>query len=157
MAVWTPTTQQVAVYAPWLTVSTSVPGAQGFVNDFTSDTSPDAAVAGVHIADAGVLVSTAIPIVPSALVDLARTVTARYAAATLAAAYARTDEDAQRAAAMLASAKDAFKTLVEAADNAGAAPLSPLPVAYAPEPVPWGDDLVIGGNGRYPRQYLFPE
>lgn len=154
---WAPTTAQTAVYAPWLTVSLSVPGSQDYVNDFTSDTSPGAAIALRHMEDAANLIGVTLTTVPAALQPLASTVVARYAAATLAAAYARTAEDAQRAAAMLTAAQALMKSLIEAGDNAGAAALDPVPVAYAPDPVPWGDDLIVGSRPRYPRSYLYPE
>jgi len=154
---WAPTLPQVASYVPWLTVNTAVPGAQEYLNTFTSTTSPTDTVATSHIDDACVLISAAIPTMPASLHALAATVAARFAAATLAAAYARTDDDARRAAALLAAANTALTGLTDAADNEGAAALSPQPVIYAPDPVPWGDDLLLGVTSSYPRQYLYPE
>lgn len=139
---WSPTPAQVAVYAPWLTVNIKVAGSQGYLMTFSANTSPDDTVAGVHIADAVTLVTGRIASMPTALYSLATVVVAKYAAATLAAAYARTDEDRVRATALMADATTSLTGLVEAADNLGAATLSALPVLVAPDPVPWGDSYL---------------
>lgn len=142
LPIWAPTLTQVASHVPWLTVSTAVPGAQEYLNTFTSATSPPDAVATSHIDEACTLIAAAIPTMPAGIYSLAATVAARLAAATLAAAYARTDDDARRAAALLALANTALKGLIESADNEGAAVLSPVPVLRGPDPVPWGDSYL---------------
>lgn len=136
---WQPSLEKVAGYAPWLTVNTKVPGSQAYVMTFDDRTSPDGTTAGQHVSDAVAMIAGRIPTMPADLVSLAAVVAARYAAATLAAAYARTDEDRVRAAALLALADSAIKGLYESADNESADTLSALPVLIAPEPVPWGD------------------
>lgn len=139
---WAPTLEQVAVYVPWLTVNTKVPGSQAYLMTFDANTSPDATVAGWHVTDAITLIGSAIATMPSGLYDLAATTAAKYAAATLAAAYARTDEDRVRAAALATLSAAAWKSLLDAADNQSAATLSALPVLIAPAPVPWGDSYL---------------
>lgn len=152
---WEPTLAQVAVYAPWLTVNTKVPGSQGYLMTFSAQTSPDDTVAGQHVDDAVTMITGRITTMPAALYPLATVVAARYAAATLALAYARTDEDRQRADALWASIEAALDELEQAADNAGASALSPLPVGYAPEPVGWGDSLLIDSNWSPPGQRVY--
>ncbi|GAA0528771.1 hypothetical protein GCM10010172_06720 [Paractinoplanes ferrugineus] len=116
---WWPGRTQVAAYVPWLTVSLSKPGDQTYQGTFSDDTSPDGAVADRHIADAGALVAPLATVMPAALYELAGTVTALHAAASLAAAYARTDEDARRAENLLARAVTAYQRLTTAVDDAG--------------------------------------
>jgi len=140
---WEPSLTQVAVYVPWLTVSKSNPGSQEYLGTFSSDTIPNEAQAGQHITDAGVVVGSALGTLPAALEPLAATVTAVLAASTLARAFARNPDDLALAAALAAQYLAALKALQAAADNVGAATLEPSPVMYAPEPVPWGDWLIL--------------
>lgn len=137
--VWQPTLPQVAVHIPWLTIDQSQPGTQAFLDTFTATTIPDSDAATEHIVQAANLIGTMIGTLVTALEPVAAGVTALWAAATLAAAYARDADDAARATALMVLARAALKNLVDAADNTGAAPLSALPVMYAPDPVPWGD------------------
>lgn len=139
---WAPTLPQVASYVPWLTVSRMVPGSQDYLNTFTSATSPTDTMATSHITDAVTLIDGQITTMPSDLYDLAAVVAARMAAATLAAAYARTDEDRNRALALMTAANTFLDKLLAAVDNEGASSLSPLPVLVAPDPVPWGDQYL---------------
>jgi len=147
---WEPTTVQVAVHVPWLTVSATNPGSQTYLNDFTSDTVPNATSAAQHITQAATMIGALFSPLPNALYDLATAVTALYAAASLANAYARGDEDRAAAVALMARATAALARLKDAADNAGADPLDAQPVIYAPDPVPWGDALL---QDSYPNPY----
>lgn len=144
---WEPTTAQVAKYVPWLTISTSAPGSQTYLGNFTPATVPDDVAAGSHIADAVVTVSGMVgspPGVLTATVQPLATVAAAYLAAyTLAIAYPRDPEnDTARIEALGRLYAAALKTLLAAADNAGSAPLDARPVLFAPDPVPWGDTLL---------------
>lgn len=142
---WAPTLVQVAVYVPWLTVSTTVPGSQSYLMTFTTATSPNDTVAQTHIDDATTIITATVTGMPTTVYSLAAVVAAKYAAATLARAYARTDEDRQRADALWDAAKLALEGLATVIDNAGASALSPVPLVSAPDPVPWGDSLLIDG------------
>lgn len=154
---WAPALTEVAVHVPWLTVSVANPGSQAYLNDFTADTSPDDAVATEHIGQATTTIAVGIPTMPDGLKDFAGVVAAWMAAASLAVAYARTDDDVRRAAALTAAATAWFKRLTDAADNSGADVLSPVPVLVAPDPVPWGDSLLIDGTLCQTRSFLWPE
>lgn len=153
---WEPTTAQVAVYVPWLTISKSSPGSQEFLGDFTGDTVPDAAEAQLHIADAAVTVGAVLGTLNTQpLQDLARVVVSLLAAASLAQSYARSDEERALAAALTTRAALVLAELKTAADAAGAAPLDAVPICYSPSPVPWGDQLFVDstwqpGNTPYP-------
>ena len=135
---WAPSLAQVAAHVPWLTISLSEPGSQTYETTFTGDTSPDPTVAGRHISDAVNLVTPLVTVMPDLLDDLAGTVAALYAAASLAAAYARTADDAARAATLLARATTAFKQLEEAAEQAGVAVEDDEPILIAPYPTGCG-------------------
>lgn len=154
---WDPTLAQVAGYVPWLTIDVTQPAVQAYLNTFTANTSPPTTVANQHIADATTLISARIPTMPAALYGQAAVVAARMAAATLAVAYARDDDQMRRAAALIAAAAVAFADLVTDADNQGADALSPAPVLIAPDPVPWGDSLLIDGIALPYRSYYWPE
>lgn len=154
---WDPTLPQVAGYAPWLTIDVTRPADQVYLNTFTTNTSPPVTVATQHIADATTLILGRIPTMPAGLYGQAAVVAARMAAATLALAYARDDDQARRAAALLAAATSAFDQLIQDADAQGADALSPVPVLIAPDPVPWGDSLLIDGHPSIYRTYVNPE
>lgn len=139
---WVPTLEQVAVHVPWLTIPATDPGAQEYLNTFTDETQPDADVAWQHIADAVSVVGAGLGELSSTVQPLATTVTALWAAATLAAAYARTPEDRAAAVSLTDRAGRALTALTLSADNSGAATLSAAPVLYAPEPVAHGDWLI---------------
>lgn len=147
---WQPTTGQVAVYVPWLTISASNPGSQTFLNDFTADTVPSGPESQRHIEDAAVTVGAGLGTLTTALEPLAALAASLLAAYTLASAYARDDEDRDRAAALYSRYELAAGSLATAADNAGASTTDAAPVIYAPEPVPWGDSLLVDQVGPYP-------
>jgi hypothetical protein len=127
---WTPGRSQVAKYVPWLTVSLTTPGSQTYLETFSADTSPSGVVADRHIADAANLVTPLAAVMPESLHGLAGTVTALYAAASLAAAYARSDDDAQRAAALLVRASGALKQLETAIQDLSDGALDGLDIVY---------------------------
>jgi hypothetical protein len=155
---WSPFLSDVADHAPFLTVDTRTPGSQTWLGTFTGWTSPTDEQAQRHIDQATALVGAGFGTLSGTLPKMARAVAAMFAAASLIRAFARGADDLALAAALLAQAQTALTTLKEAADNAGADTLSARPVLYAPTPVPWGDDLVIGmPNRTYGRQYLWPE
>lgn len=141
---WTPTTAQVAVYVPWLTVDSTQPGSQTYLLDFTGNTVPNLTAALSHIADAVTRINTGLglPTMPDAIKPMATVTAAILAAATLARSYARSDRENELADALAAQAAAALIALTAAADNAGAALSSARPVLIAPEPVYWGDELL---------------
>lgn len=147
---WQPTTGQVAAYVPWLTVSATDPGSQAYLGDFTSDTVPTGAEAQRHITDAAVTVGAGLGALTAALEPLAALAASLLAAATLAAAYARSDDDRDRAQALYDRYAQASTALTTAAENAGSSTTDALPVISAPDPVPWGDSLLVDQVGPYP-------
>jgi hypothetical protein len=154
---WDPPLAQVAGYVPWLTIDVTRPADQVYLNTFTVNTSPPNIVAEQHIADAGTLILGRIPTMPTALYEQAAVAAARMAAATLAVAYARDEDQVRRAAALTVLAASALADLITDADNAGADSLSPLPVLFAPDPVPWGDSLLVDASATAYRQSYWPE
>jgi hypothetical protein len=135
---------------PWLTISASAPGSQTYLNDFTSDTVPTGTEAARHITDAATTVGAGLGTLTTALEPLATLSSSLLAAYTLAAAYARSDDDRDRAAALYSRYELAASSLATAAENSGASTTDALPVAYVPDPVPWGDSLLVDQVGPYP-------
>jgi hypothetical protein len=155
---WSPFLSDVADHCPFLTVDTRTPGAQTWLGTFTGWTSPTDEQAQRHIDQATAIVGAGLGTLTGQLPRIARSVASLFAAASLIRAFSRGSEDLQLATALLDDARRSLTSLKEAADNAGADTLSARPVLYAPDPVPWGDDLVVGmPNRTYGRQYLWPE
>lgn len=155
---WQPDTAQVAVYVPWLTISKSTPGAQDYLGDFGPDTIPDADEAQRHLDDAAATVGailSPLDTAPASLQDLARVVVSLLAAASLAQAYARTDDERSFASSLTARATTVLAELKEAVGDAGTTVSGPVAIAYAPEPVPWGDQLLIDST-YFPRPVPYP-
>lgn len=137
--VWSPFLSEVADFVPWLTVSTITPGDQTYLGTFNGNTSPTDEQAQRHVDAAAAFVGAGFGTLTTTLQDMARTVTAMWAASTLALAFARNAEDRATAAALERQAASSLKSLQAAADNAGADNLSAVPVMYAPAPVWYGD------------------
>lgn len=137
-AVWSPPLSKVADHVPYLTVDVTDPGSQTYLGTFTGNTSPNDEVAQRHIDAAAALVTPLAPSMPASLYGLAGTVTALYAAASLASAYARTADDAARAAALLARASTAYTQLSTAiqalADGSDDGRVAVMPVWSFPPP-----------------------
>jgi hypothetical protein len=155
--VWSPFLSDVADHAPFLTMDTRTPGAQTWLGTFTGWTSPTDEQAQRHIDSAASIVGAGFGTLAGTLPRMARAVTALRAAISLIRAFARGPEDLALADALERQLAADTKALQAAVDNAGADTLSAAPVLYAPAPVPWGDDLIVGSSSRYPRTYLWPE
>lgn len=154
---WSPFLSDVADHVPFLTIDQRTPGSQLYLGTFTGWTSPTDEVAQRHIDDAVSIVGSGFTTLTGALPRMARTVAALWAAASLCRAYARDQTTRQLAADLTAQANAQLKVLKDAVDNAGTTTLNALPVAYAPEPVPWGDDLLLDGNLPTTSQFLWPQ
>lgn len=155
---WSPFLSDVADHVPFLTYDTQTPGSQVWLGTFTGYTSPTDEQAQRHIDKAVTVVGAGLGLLTGTLPGMARAVAAMWAAATLCRAFGRDAETRALADSMLRQAQADLKVLQQAADNVGADTLSALPVLIAPDPVPWGDSLVIGARtGAYARQYLWPE
>jgi hypothetical protein len=155
--VWSPFLSDVADHVPFLTLDTTVPGSQVWLGTFTGNTSPTDEQAQRHIDQAVSLVGAGFSTLSGALPRMARTVAAMFAAASLSRAFGRSADERAIADSIERQARVELKTLQTAVDNAGSDTLSARPVMYTPDPVPWGDDLVIGATTRYPRTYIWPE
>jgi hypothetical protein len=138
---WSPFLSQVADYVPRLTVDTVTPGSSVPLGTFTGQTDPtdeqvqrliDQAVARVQ----GPLVAVAV-----SLYDLATTVAALRAAASVQRAFARNPQDYAAADALDAQADASYSTLVTANATASEAGGVGVPEWSFPTPVPWGDGL----------------
>lgn len=156
---WSPFLSDVADHVPFLTMDLTAPGSQTWLGTFTGVTSPTDEQAQRHIDQAVAIVGAGLGTLTGALPRMARSVAAIWAAASLARAFARDDTQRSLAADLASAASAQLTTLKQAADNAGADSLSPAPVMYAPDPVPWGDRLLIdsGPAVPYPTSYLWPE
>jgi hypothetical protein len=137
---WSPFLSDVADHVPFLTIDQTTPGSQTYLGTFTGYTSPTDEVAQRHIDRAASIVGAGFGnITDSALVGMARTVTAIWAAASLCRAYARDDATRRTADGLAAQAATQLKALQTSVDNSGSSTLNALPVMFAPDPVPWGD------------------
>jgi hypothetical protein len=140
---WSPFLSDVGDHVPFLTIDQTTPGAQTYLGTFTGYTSPTDEVAQRHIDRAASIVGAGFAtITTSALIGMARTVTALWAAASLCRAYARDRSDQATADALERQATAQLKILKDSVDNAGSSTLNALPVMYAPDPVPWGDSYL---------------
>lgn len=137
---WAPYLPDVADHVPWLTVDTATPGAQTYLGTFTGSTEPTDEQVQRHIDKAAAVVGARLGTVPESLYPLAGRAVALEAAATLARAFPRSRADLDSSAALSAAAAAALLEIRAAIDAEDTAPsLTPQPVAYAPEPVWWGD------------------
>jgi hypothetical protein len=142
---WSPFLSDVGDHVPFLTLDTTVPGSQVYLGTFTGNTSPTDEVAQRHIDGAVAIIGAGFETLTVPLIRMARAVAALWAAASLCRAYARDNDTRALAAALTAEARTQLKVLIEAVEGAGESALSPLPVLIAPDPVPWGDSLLIDG------------
>ena len=137
---WSPFLSDVADHVPFLTIDQTTPGSQTYLGTFTGYTSPTDEVAQRHIDRAASIVGAGfVTLTTTALIGMARTVTALWAAASLCRAYARDRSDQATADALERQAAAELEILQGAVENAGSTTLNALPVLYAPDPVPWGD------------------
>ncbi len=137
---WSPFLSDVADYVPYLTVDPVTPGSQLYLGTFTGVTSPTDEQAQRHVDNAASLVGAGFgTLATTALQRMARTVTAMFAAITLARSFSRDATNLAMADALERQANASLKTLQAAVDDTGADTLSAVPVLYAPDPVPWGD------------------
>ena len=140
---WAPFLSDVADYVPYLTVDTVTPGSQTYLGTFTGLTSPTDEQARRHVDAALSIVGAGFSTLATAeLKRMARTVTAMFAAVTLARAFSRDATNLAAADALERQATLALKTLQGAVDDSGADTLSAVPVLYAPLPVAHGDDYL---------------
>lgn len=139
---WSPFLSDVADHVPALTVDATTPGSQVFLGTFTGNTSPTDEQAQRHVDTAVAVVGAGFGTLTTSLARMARSVAAIRAAASLARAFARTSSDLDLATALERQAAADLKVLIAAVENAGSTTLSAVPVAYAPEPVEWGDTLL---------------
>lgn len=138
--VWSPFLSQVADHVPYLTVDTNTPGQQIFLGTFTGRTTPTDAVAQRHIDLVVAIMQPSLVNISSALYPAARAVASLRAAASLARAFPRRQEDLANAAALDAAASAGWAQLVDAAEAEGTVASTVLsPVGYFPSPRPWGD------------------
>lgn len=137
---WSPFLSDVADHVPWLTVDTVTPGSQTWLGTFTGYTAPSDDQAQRHIDRARDVVAAQLGTLPATLYPLARTAVALRSAASLARAFPRNRADVDTADQLSVQAREAWTELQAAADAADVTPsLTPQPVAYAPEPVWYGD------------------
>lgn len=137
---WVPFLSDVADHVPWLTVALSTPGDQTYLGTFTGDTAPTDEQAMRHIDQATAIIGARLGALPAALYPAVRAAVALRAAASLARAFPRDATDVSTAQQLSAEAASAWAELRAAADAADVTPsLTPQPVAYAPEPVWFGD------------------
>jgi len=137
---WSPFLSQIADHVPYLTVDTNTPGSQIFLGTFTGRTIPTDAVAQRHIDLAVATMQPQIASISSTLYPAARAVASLRAAASLARAFPRRNDDLNTAAALDASASSAWTALVDAAEAEGTVGSTVLsPVGFFPTPRPWGD------------------
>jgi hypothetical protein len=140
---WAPTLQQVAIWVPWLTVSTVTPGDQEPSGTFGSDTEPNDIHAQEHVDRAALVVGAGlgtVPTAPATVYELAGAVAALRAAIALARAYPRDRGDLDYADALQSQYDSDLAALTTAVDTAGGdTPSTAGPVMHAPDPVPWGD------------------
>lgn len=140
---WSPFLSDVADHVPFLTIDQSTPGSQVYLGTFTGYTSPTDEVAQRHIDRAASIVGAGFStLTAAALIGMARTVTALWAAASLCRAYARDRSDQATADALERQAAAQLKILQTTVDNTGDSTLNALPVMFAPDPVPWGDSYL---------------
>lgn len=137
---WSPFLSNVADHVPYLTVDTNTPGQQVYLGTFTGTTTPTDEIAQRHIDLATSMIAPLLPGMINALYPAARGVVALRAAASLARAYARRQEDIAAAASLNAQADSAWKLLVEAYgnNNQGTTGVD-VPYWNFPAPVAWGD------------------
>lgn len=154
---WSPFLSDVADHVPFLTIDPTVPGSQIYLGTFTGSTSPTDEQAQRHIDRAVAIVGAGFGTLTGALVGMARTVAALWAAASLCRAFARDQTTRQIAADLTSAANAELKVLQAAVDNANESTLNAVPVLNAPDPVPWGDDLEIGLHKGAIRWVLWPE
>lgn len=154
---WSPFLSDVGDHVPFLTIDTTQPADQVYLGTFNGVTSPTDEVAQRHIDRAASIVGAGFTTLSGALVGMARTVTALFAAASLCRAYARDQATRQLADSLSTDARLQLKVLKDAVDNAGTTTMNALPVMYAPAPVPWGDDLLIDGTLPTSSQYFWPQ
>lgn len=155
---WSPFLSDVADHVPFLTIDQRTPGIQFYLGTFTGWTSPADEVAQRHIDRAAPIVGAGFGTLTGALPGMARSVTALWAAASLARAFARDRTGQDLAAALTAQAAAELKVLQQAVDAASETTLDARPVLIAPRPVPWGDSLMTGAphyghRPRYPWPY----
>jgi hypothetical protein len=140
---WSPFLSDVADHVPFLTIDPTVPGEQVYLGTFTGSTSPTDEQAQRHVDQAVAAVGAGFTVLTGQLPRMARAVAAIRAAATLCRAFARTADERAKADALERQAAADLKVLVAAVDNAGASSLDPRPVLIAPDPVQWGDNLLL--------------
>jgi hypothetical protein len=137
---WAPALTDVADYIPTRTLDATAPGSGTFLGTFNANTTPtdvqaqrliDKAVAEVL----GVVGAT----VETALYDLAKTVAALRAAASIERAYPDRDADINTAVELDQRADAALARLLAANSAAGGAAPVAHPAWSFPAPVNWGD------------------
>lgn len=139
---WSPFLSDVADHVPYLTLDTTVPGAQVWLGTFTGYTSPTDEQAQRHVDQAVAIVGAGFGVLTNERLRMARAVAALWAAASLARAFARDAEGRALADSLSRQAAVDLKVLQSAVENAGSTTLSAVPVLIAPDPVPWGDNYI---------------
>lgn len=139
--VWSPFLSQVADYVPRLTVDTVTPGSAIPLGTFTGRTDPTDEQVQRLIDQAVARIAAPLITVAPALYDLATTVAALRAAASVQRAYARNAQDYGAASSLDEQADAAYKSLVTANASATEPGGQAMPEWSFPSPSPWGDGV----------------
>jgi hypothetical protein len=144
-ASFAPFLSQVGDFVPWLTLDTTVPGADTFLGTFTGATHPTDEIVERHITRVAGPIEDRWPALPTMLYRAARSYIAIRVAANLARTFPRYSGDLSDADALSAQADAEWLALVAAADDAtsggGEDPTrtAQYPIWAFPEPAKHGD------------------
>jgi hypothetical protein len=141
---WMPFLSDVADYAPYLTLDSTVPGAQTYLRTFTGNTTPTDDQAQRHIARVAEPIQDRWPDLTADLYRSARTYVTLRAAANIIRAFGRTAEERAGAADLTTQADAAWAEFVSLANDSTTSPTATgqVPVWAFPTPVAWGDQLL---------------
>lgn len=142
---WRPFLAEVADFTPWLTLDTTIPGADTFLGTFTGTTYPDDDQVRRHINRVEEPIAGRWPGLSSRLHQQARSYVAVRTAANLARAFGRTPEQLAEADSLSAEANRMWTEFGRLADDdtsGDPTATGQVPVWAMPTPVSWGDQYL---------------
>lgn len=139
---WQPALTDVAAYIPTRTLPTDTPGSDVFTGTFSASTTPTDTEALVLITAATEHTASAVGVIQTATLALAKITAAIRAAAFIELAYPVRDADVAVADSLTALADKMLETLILANTDAGGVPAgTALPAWSFLAPPAWGDSL----------------
>lgn len=138
---WMPFLSEVADYCPYLTLDSTVPGAQTYLGTFTGATTPTDEQAQRHVARVADPIRDRWPDLSTGVYRLARTYVTLRSAANIIRAFGRTDAERAAASDLASQADTVWLEFSTAANDTTTSPTAAaqVPVWAFPDPVAWGD------------------